>query len=513
MSGIGERIQLLLTASRSMNAVREFDQVVHTTREMALRFTGAERCFLIFRLDDGCFLITDGTHGWQTENEIDLSYSMVRKVLADVRAALWMNGGDGHEIEASESILALNLQTVMCAPLQCRLNLVMREDGAAGAPVAGTDVMTYQPVGALYVDTAGSITRFNGEDVRFFELFAGHAAAALENALIWDRLRREHDHLRRRVEAKYHYQNIIGESPPMQRVYELLELVKDTDVEVLITGETGTGKELIAKTLHFNGGRRGGIFSQVNCAALPEDLVEAELFGIERAVASGVSARKGRFEAAHQGTLFLDEIADMPLMVQIKILHFLQDHKFRRVGGREELSSDVRVIAATNKDLQAEMAAKHFREDLFYRLNTVVIALPPLRERGEDILLIAYDCLERIKSRYKLTVKGFTKTAECRLLENFWPGNVRELIHVIQRAAILARGSLIEEDGLFDAPEQPLEVPSGSFTEMRDSLESQIIARELAAEAGNIAAAARRLNVTRKTLYDKLRKHGLPDRP
>lgn len=498
------KIKILLAASRTMTAIQNVRDLITNAIQITTEFCGAERGFLVFDLQDHGMAIADVHGQWFASPELKLSNSMVRKVLSGADPIVWMVTEEGKEIGISDSIMALNLKTVMCAPIKCRNRLISRLDDLKNERFITTQLNTVTPIAALYVDASSSLYSFSQEDLRFFGMFADHVSLAIENALLWEKLRQEHDSLQSRVAAKYHYQNIIGESQKIKEVYKNLELVKDTDIEVLIVGETGTGKELIAKTLHFNGRRANKIFSQVNCAALPESIFEAELFGIERAVATGVSARKGKFEDSNGGTIFLDEIADMPLLAQLKILRFLQDHKFRRVGGREELEADVRIIAATNKDLEREIRLGAFRADLMYRLNTIVITLPPLRERGDDVLLIAYEYLKQTCERYGLGVRGFAADAEVAMLQYPWPGNVRELIHVIQRTAVLTREPVIRADDLHLADKKFPVIKEGSFKYMRNSLEKKLIEQELAVNRYNISAVARNLGVTRKTLYEKI---------
>ncbi|MBZ4659769.1 MAG: response regulator [Desulfacinum sp.] len=278
------------------------------------------------------------------------------------------------------------------------------------------------------------------------------------------RLVRENQELSAKLQERYHFHNIIGKSAPMQRIYELIEKVAPTKATVLITGESGTGKELIARAVHYNSPRKNAAFISVNCGALPENLLESELFGHERGAFSGaVSLRKGRFELAHGGTLFLDEISEMSPPLQVKLLRALQEMAFERVGGSETLQVDVRIVAASNRNLKEEVAAGRFRSDLYFRLNVVHIELPPLRERKEDIPLLIKHFLHKYAKETGRESLALSPEALRHLLDYSWPGNVRELENVIERAVILCAGSEIRVKdlppevrlGVEEAPAQP----------------------------------------------------------
>ncbi len=254
------------------------------------------------------------------------------------------------------------------------------------------------------------------------------------------RERQELQRLRAEVAQKYTFQNLTGKSPAMQRVFALIAQIAETDTTILISGETGTGKELVAKAIHYNSGRRDQPFAGVNCAALAETLLESELFGHERGAFTGAIKQKlGRFELANRGTLFLDEVAEIPLSTQVKLLRVLQERQLERVGGTETICLDIRLISATNRDLAKAVREGIFREDLFYRLNVVPIHLPPLRERREDIPLLAANFIQRYAAALNKTVEGIAPSAMEFLLRYHWPGNVRELENVIERGAVLCR--------------------------------------------------------------------------
>jgi DNA-binding NtrC family response regulator len=310
-------------------------------------------------------------------------------------------------------------------------------------------------------------------------------------------------------------EELTGRSPAMLQIFKAIGLVAATAETVLITGESGTGKELVANAVHNNSDRAGKSFIKVNCAALSPMLLESELFGHERGAFTGAVARRvGRFEQADGGTLFLDEVGELGVELQAKLLRVLQTGRFERVGGNETLGADVRVLAATNRDLSALVAEGRFREDLFYRLNVVAVALPPLRERREDIALLAESLLRRLARKYRWPNLALAPEAQCWLIEQPWPGNVRQMQNVLARAAILARGRLILVDDLrqggAEAEAQTAAAPAPML--LKDILaetERRVIRQALEQEGWNRTRAARLLGISRRQLFDKIQQYGL----
>ena len=304
--------------------------------------------------------------------------------------------------------------------------------------------------------------------------------------------------------------DILGNSASMREVFTTIRKVAASDVAVLITGESGTGKELAARAIHRLSARRNGALITINCGAIPENLIESELFGHEKGSFSGAHSRVQRkVEFANRGTLFLDEIGELPLALQVKLLRFLQDKIVQRVGGREELPVDTRIIAATNRDIAVAAAEKSFREDLYYRLSVITIHLPPLRERDGDIMLLANQFLYRSCHEFKKRTLHFSAAAMHALESYGWPGNVRELEHMVQRAVIMSETRLLEPE---DLGLSNLAAQSAKATTLRDAREqadrSMIIAA-IETQHNNMAKAARMLGISRPTLYDLARKHGL----
>jgi two-component system NtrC family response regulator len=331
----------------------------------------------------------------------------------------------------------------------------------------------------------------------------------LKRALHVHDLERENRELQRSIsEDSFH--GIIGFSAPMQSVFKSVRRVAGSDAQVLIEGESGTGKELVARAIHRLSERRDGPFIAINCGAIPENLLESELFGHEKGAFTGAHARRqGRIESAHRGTLFLDEIGELPPALQVKLLRFLQEHRLERVGGRQEIEVDVRVIAATNADLERAMKEETFREDLYYRLAVVRISLPPLRERGADVTVLAKVFLERFSSDNKKNVGGFAADALSALQEHAWPGNVRELENRVKRGVIMAEGKkLTAEDLELDSSDRGSHGVT-SLKDAREEVERELIRRTLAKHSGNITRSAAELQVSRPTLYELMDKLGI----
>ncbi len=334
-------------------------------------------------------------------------------------------------------------------------------------------------------------------------------------------LKAENVELRRQLEGKYGLSNFVGSSEIMQRVFRLIERVADTDSTVLITGESGTGKELVARALHLGSRRRDVPMVTVNCAAIPQELLESELFGHVRGAFTGaVASRVGRFKAASGGTIFLDEIGDMSPSLQVKLLRVLQEREVTPVGSDRALKVDVRVIAATNRDLQIEVESGRFREDLFYRLNVIPIHLPPLRDRREDIPLLLRYFLARFNTEKKMKVSDFSEETKRFLLHYPWPGNVRELENLVERLVVLKGDGRIEVDDLPEKFRPPksgevelpeLDVPEDGLDLKRtiEEFEDRIILSVLERTNWNKNKAAALLGIKRTTLLEKLKKRGL----
>ena len=323
------------------------------------------------------------------------------------------------------------------------------------------------------------------------------------------RLEREQQALKKKLSG-FTFEGMMGTSPKMQEVYSIIRKVATTDAPILIMGESGTGKELVAAAIHRLSVRQANPFIVINCGAIPENLLESELFGHEKGAFTGAHIqRKGRFEMADGGTLFLDEIGELPMSLQVKLLRFLQERVVERVGGREQIEVDTRIIAATNRDLKEEMQAGNFREDLYYRLGVIFISIPPLRERNGDSILLAKAFMERYAEENRKKIKGFTPEAIDAIDQYNWPGNVRELENRIKRAVIMSEGrKLTPADLEMTAPLARFEAMT--LKEARESLERELIIKSLVRNSDNLTKAATELGISRPTLYDLMEKFGLP---
>ena len=427
------------------------------------------------------------------------SRAVLRRVLADRAAVLTANAQE--ELSTSESIMGGQILSMLAMPLW-----------------RGDDI-----IGLIQADNRASTNMFADRDLGVALLLGSQAALAVDNATLVQRLRVAEERARgenvylKRRETKIKFDNIIGESPAMKAVFGQLERVIDTRATVCIEGETGTGKELIASAIHYQSQRRDKMFVAQNCAALPENLLESELFGHKRgAFTSADSDKKGLFEIADGGTLFLDEMGEMPLSLQAKLLRVLQEGTIRPVGATVEKQVDVRIICATNRDLSAEVEKQRFRQDLYYRLMVFPIKLPTLRERREDIPLLAGHFLKRYAEEYRVELPGFSQDALDALASYAWPGNIRELENEVQRIVIQAEsGHWIEVTDLsprlrkIEGTVTRIAPKQGTLKEMMEQVERWLIAEALRDHGGNKTKTAATLGITREGLHKKLAKFGV----
>jgi Nif-specific regulatory protein len=366
---------------------------------------------------------------------------------------------------------------------------------------------------------------FTPDDEELLKALAAQAAIAIETAQMIqalsqhrDRLLEENSQLWHEVGDRFATQNLLGSSDKLHQIIRLIEQIRDTSVDVLITGESGTGKELVAKAVHYDSPRARRPLVTLNCAALPDTLVESELFGIEKGVATGVDRRPGKFEQANGGTLFLDEIGDLSLQSQAKILRVLQERMVERVGGRQTIPVDVRILAATNRELEQEVAQGRFREDLYYRLNVIHMHTPALREIPEDIPLLARHFLNQFGQEMHKEVKQLSPAALQYLIRYSWPGNVRQLQNEMKRLVVLSQGAVITEDDLSEAirsrPSHPplLPVRTGqrlSLSETVEEVEKRLIREALDECRHNQTQTAEQLGLSRQGLIKKLKRYGI----
>ena len=416
-------LSALMKVSTTINAIRGLDPLLERLLELLFEVVPAERGAILLTtgdsFDSGLVFGLDREQG--KGRPINVSRTIVQQVLRDGVAVLASDAASQAQF-ATESFIETRAHSVMCVPL----------------------VMFERKLGVLYLDTTVSNDPFNKDHLQLVTAIAGIAAVAIENARHFEWLENEKERLLADVNIEH---NMVGESIAMQRVYQFISKIAPTDATVLIGGESGTGKELAARAIHRNSKRAQKSFVAVNCAALSESLLESELFGHERGAFTGALVqKKGRFEIADGGTVFLDEIGELTPALQVKLLRVLQEREFERVGGTLTIKVDVRVIAATNKNLEDAMARGEFRHDLYYRLNVVSLDMPALRERREDIMLLASYFAEKYGARCNRKVKGISANARARLLAYDWPGNVRELENAIERAVVLGTTDLIRAE-------------------------------------------------------------------
>ncbi len=367
----------------------------------------------------------------------------------------------------------------------------------------------YPPLIARFAESFGMMAvKVEAREYRLEQIIEELRSTEAQLRVAQERLARENSTLKKNLRRSFPFSSILGTSPQIRELISKAERIADSRLSVIITGETGTGKELFAKAIHFNSPRSARPFVAVNCSAIPETIFESEMFGIEKGVATGVEARIGKIQQAHGGTLFLDEVGEMPLQLQAKLLRVLEERTLERVGSRTAIPVDLRIIAATNRDLTKEIAAGRFREDLYYRLNGVTLRIPPLRERKGDIELIARQFLEKWSRSCGRPPLRIAKEALERLRNYPWPGNVRELDNEIERAVALAYGDSIALGDLSEVLQQSVPTAPGGKSLLKDS-EKQLIEQALREAKGNKTLAAERLGMSREGLRKKLKRLGL----
>jgi transcriptional regulator with GAF, ATPase, and Fis domain len=491
-------LQTLYEVANALNQCRDSGQIF---REVLSILMGT------FGVEYGFAMIADHS-GWQmaADRGFDENFSgeLERKILSE-------------DFRTKESSIKKQI-------LQDFIARQHQKEVADGSSVWVEFVGRDEVLGGLFLGRRLSGEAYCNEDHELLHATASHATVTLENLRLYEelkyakeRLQLENIALREEVLREYEGGKIIGQSDSMIKILKQVRNIAKSPTNVLIYGETGTGKELIAKTIHYLSPRKDDAFVAVNCTAIPENLVESELFGIEAGVATGVKKHIGFFEQSDSGTIFIDEIGDMPLSSQAKILRVLQERAFRRVGGNKEISIDVRVVAATNKQLDREMREGNFREDLFFRLSVLEIYLPPLRSRRDDVPLLVNHFVKKIEQKLETKIKGFSIQAMRALSEYDWPGNVRELENEVERAMTLAGdGALIEIDDLslkINQPKATIDLPDNlsadSLRGALDKLESHLLQEALEKYQWNKSEVARKLGISRLGLQKKCERLGI----
>jgi Nif-specific regulatory protein len=493
-TGDDRRLIALYEMIRALNSETDPEALLETILEMALRAVSAERGMILLREEGREEFSVRLARNLEAETEADAErYS--RGIVAQAgsgRPILAMDAGEDDRFRDLKSVSMFGIRSLMCVPLRSRGTII----------------------GTVYLDSQKEGRLFTPKDLRFLEAFSDHAALALQNARERAELEIENRRLRDIAETRLRFGNLIGRSPAMQQVFHLIEKVAASDLPVLIQGESGTGKELVARAIHFNGTRKRRVFLSENCAAIPESLLESELFGHVRGAFTGAERdRAGLFEQADGGTLFLDEVGDMSPGMQARLLRALQEGEVRRVGGERSIHVDVRVLAATHRDLNDEVQAGRFREDLLYRLQVLVIYIPPLRERPEDIPVLIDYLLERISRERGREIPRMEEFVRGVLERYEWPGNVRQLENALQRLVLLAgEGPVTRAELETDQDVRATFLGPDSSADQVFSLSAGVreeLKRALVAAGGNRERAAKLLGISRATIYRKIKEHGL----
>jgi Nif-specific regulatory protein len=474
-----QRLMLLYEVGKAISLhLEDPHHMMDEILSIALRTLDAERGFIAL-VDENtgdliCELVRDNT-GDQEPEKLEVSKTIIHKVLKGGVSILTANALKDNQFRDVKSVKEYSIRSAVCAPL------LFRDEVR----------------GVVYLDNRVSAGSFSQDDMMFLTALCHQAGIALGNAWLHGQVVQENIRLGKALKPKF---QLLGESKKMKEVFAAIKKVAPTELTVLIQGDTGTGKELVAQAIHSLSPRRDQPFIPVNCAAMPKELIESELFGHEKgAFTHAVSTRQGKFELADGGTIFLDEIGDMSLDMQAKVLRTLEEREFQRIGGSKNINVDVRVIAATNRELGKHVEAGEFREDLYYRLNVLLLKLPKLRERKEDIIPLAeYFMAGRVKK--------ISPSAEKLLLAYDWPGNVRELKNCIERAVVLGQGEVIQREDL------PIHIRKGgkiipSPLSTIENMEEDHIVRVLRYTKWNKSDAAKILGVTRQTLDNKISKY------
>ena len=429
----------------------------------------------------------------------------------------WALASDYELLEASDRPSALaHVRQAMPQLVLLDLGLPPDIDGASEGLSILRETMQLNPMAKVIVVTGNSdrtkaIAAIESGGYDFIEkpVQLDVLKIVLQRAAYLSNLEQENRALQQQA-GQNDFEGLMGNSAQMQEVFRMIRRVGPSDVPVLITGESGTGKELVARAIHRQSGRKGQAFVAINCGAIPETLMESELFGYEKGAFTGATLqRKGRIEGARDGTLFLDEIGDIPLELQVKLLRFLQDHEIQRLGGKETIAVDARILAATNVDLQKAISEGRFREDLYYRLCVVTIAVPALNERGSDIALLSRTFLTKFAEEQKKPLKGFTPQAMQALTAHNWPGNVREVENRIKRAVVMAEGKYVTPENLELKNPSSSDEESATLRASRDSREKDLVRLAMEKADGNVSRAAADLGISRPTLYQLLARYGL----
>lgn len=481
---LSETYRRILEFSQSLLAEVPLNALLEQLMDTVVELTRADRGFLILIEDEALQVkVARNLDQENIEDAIEqLSDSIVTSVIETRKPLIVADALHDNDFGRSKSVVNLSLCSVMCVPLMDRDRMI----------------------GLIYVGNDNVVNLFSQAHLSVLTIYAAQASLILARAIAMDELRGDNARLREQLDDM-RFGSLIGSCDAMMEVYRRVERVAATDVSVLVLGETGTGKELIAREIHNRSTRASGPFVTINCGAIPENLLESELFGHVRGAFTGATAtRTGKFQAADKGTLFLDEIGEMPLNLQVKILRAIQDRSVTKVGENRQESIDIRIIAATHRDLEEMIQTGTFREDLYYRLNVVTLALPPLRDRGDDIELIGRFFLEKFTGEFGVSKKRFNKDALVAMRKFRWPGNIRQLENHIKKAVILSdKGGLDAAD--LDLPAHG-SAPVVNLADAREAWQREYITSVLEMNGGNRTKTARDLGVDPRTVFRFLEK-------
>jgi len=474
----------LTTFSEKLLGSYEIDRLLENLMDEVIEVTHADKGFLILMENNELRIkVARNIARENIEDAIQrVSDSIIAKVIRTRRPLILSDALEDPEFKSSESVVNLKLLSIMCVPLMNRGEVF----------------------GLIYVGNDRLVNRFEPAMLDLLTIFAAQASLLIQNAMMVNELRLDNTELRRKLE-EHQYGDIVGACAGMREVYRRIEKIAVTDIAVLIIGDTGTGKELIAREIHRRSPRSKGPFVTINCGAIPENLLESELFGhVKGSFTGAVATRAGKFQAAIGGTLFLDEIGEMPLPLQVKLLRALEEKIVYKVGDNRGELVDIRVLAASNKVLEDEVKNNRFREDLYYRLNVVTLKLPPLRERGEDVVVLAKFFLQKCAGELNAKAHAFTPSAIIAMKKYSWPGNVRELENRIKRAVVLTEKPLIGTEDLELKPED-LD-PIMPLAQAKEEFQKRYINDVLERNSGNRTKTAKDLGVDPRTIFRHLEK-------
>jgi Nif-specific regulatory protein len=489
-----QRTQVLYQLSELLNNITDIDELLVKILDLAIEHLSAERAAVILYYPQNDSLELKAARGIETdtrEDALNISRRIIKDVLKADAPLIIEDTRNDPEISSYKSVITHNILSILCVPL----------------------VTNDRTFGTIYVDHRSLSGIFSKEDLDFLKAFANLIAVALEKAKLYGELHEEIFQLKKGLRKTYSHPNIVGRSKKMQEVFQMVEKVASTKTSILLLGESGTGKELIANLIHHTGVRKDKPFVKVNCAALPESILESELFGVEEKVATGVAMRDGKFKQADGGTIFFDEIGDMSLSTQAKVLRVLQEREFERVGGSRTIKVDIRVISATNKDLDKCIDKGAFRKDLFYRLNPVTIKIPPLRERREDIPYLIEYFLEKFSLENKKSKPAIPVRVMNFLVDYPWSGNVRELANLMERAVLFSENGSFPKEYLPTKEQIQRDIkllsPKDDLTRVLNNVEKEMLLQALENNSWNQVKAASQLGISEATLRRKMLKHKL----